>query len=158
MDGRPSPIEPDGLLDGVQWSPVLRGAVLDNVLTFVVSMPLVSYFAGAEALAEDEEVANRAIDQALQSPEFLFWSCVVGLSITVYAGFWASRRAGVFHLRHGGWTAVASAALASLFLLIPGATEGPSPPLWYDALALALVLPAGVLGGWIAARLGKNVA
>ncbi len=148
----PSPIEPDGLFDGLRWSSILRGAVLDNVLTFVVLLPIMLYFAGADAFAEDEESANRAMDRAIAAPAFLACSFVVGLSITVYAGFWASRRAGLLHVRHGGWTAVASAALGSLFLLVPGATEGASPPLWYDALAMALMIPAGVFGGWLASR------
>jgi hypothetical protein len=110
------------------------------------------YFAGAGAFAEDEETVNKAIDQAFAMPGFLVCLFVVGLSITVYAGFWASRRAGLLHLRHGGWTAVASAVLGSLFLLVPGVTAGPAVPLWYDALALTLVIPAGVFGGWLASN------
>ncbi len=148
----PSPIEPDGLFDGLRWSPILRGAVLDNVLTLVALVPIMLLVAGAEAFADDEETANRAIDQAIGAPEFLLWSFIVGISITSYAAFWASRRAGVLYLRHGGWTAVASAVLASVFLLAPSATAGPQPPLWYDGLAFALMVPAGVFGGWLASK------
>jgi hypothetical protein len=155
---RPSPIQPDGLFDGLRWSPILRGAVLDNVLTLLASIPIILYVAGAEAFSKDEETASRAIDQALVAPEFLLWSFIVGISITAYAGFWASRRAGAFHLRHGGWTAVASAVLASLLLLVPGATAGPAPPLWYTGLALAFMVPAGVFGGWLASRVRKPAA
>jgi hypothetical protein len=140
------------MLDGVRWSAVLRGAVLDNVLTVVASVPLAFLLAGEDGLAEDPEQFERTLDQAVETPEFLLWAFVVGLAITVYAAYWASRRAGVLHLRHGGWTAVASLALASLFLLVPGATEGSAAPAWYDALSIALMLPAGVLGGWIAAK------
>ena len=152
----PAPIEPEGLFAGLRWSAILRGAVLDNVLTIVSLFPIMWFVAGAEAFSDDPETASRSIDQALATPEFLLWSFVVGIAITVYAAFWASRRAGVLHLRHGGWTAVASAALASLFLLVPDSTAGPQAPLWYDALALVLMVPSGVLGGWLASRLAER--
>jgi hypothetical protein len=151
MIDRPSPIEPDGIFDGLRWSAILRGAVLDNVLTLVASIPVMLYFAGTQAFAEDEQTANRAMDSALASPEFLACQFAVGLSVTVYAAYWASRRAGLLYLRHGGWTAVASAVLGSAFLLVPDASAaGSAPPLWYEALSLGLMIPAGVLGGWLA--------
>ena len=154
---RPPPIEPDGLFDGLRWSLILRGAVLDVVLTFIATLAITFWFAGAEALLSgDEETVNRAM--AIVAPEFWFWSFIVGMSITSYAAFWASRRAGVLHLRHGGWTAVASAALASVFLLVPGATTGPQRPLWYDGLAFALMVPAGVFGGWLASKVSEPAA
>ena len=115
-----------------------------------VFLPLMFYFAGAEALTDDEEVANQAIDAAVASSEFLLWSVVLGLLVTVYTGFRASRAAGAFYLRHGGWTAVASAAFGSLLLFLPGADLEPPTPIWYDAMSYSLMLPAGVLGGWLA--------
>jgi hypothetical protein len=158
MADGPSPIEPESLFAGLRWSCILGGAVLDNVLTLLASFPIMLYFAGSAAFAQDEETARRAMDQAIAAPGFLLCLFVVGLSITAYAAFWASRRAGLLHLRHGGWTAVASAALGSLFLLAPGAAAGPAPPLWYDVLALALMVPAGVFGGWLASHAGSAVA
>ena len=152
LSERPLPIEPDGLFDGLRWSLILRGAVMDNVLTLIASLPILFFFAGADAFSDDEKIANQAIDQATVTPEFLACVFIVGLSITVYASFWAARRAGVLHTRHGGWTAVTSAVLGSMLLLAPGATTGPSPPYWYDAVSLALMIPAGVMGGWLAAR------
>ena len=155
---RPSPIEPDGMFDGLRWSSILRGALLDNVLTLVSIIPITLYVAGGDSFSEDDETVNRAIDQAMVSPDFLLLSFIVGLSITVYAAFWASRRAGTLHLRHGGWTAVISALVASLFLLVPGANEGPAPPAWYEGLGLALMIPAGVFGGWLASKISKVAA
>jgi hypothetical protein len=110
------------------------------------------YLAGAESLSDNEEMANAAIDAAIASSEFLIWSFAFGLSITVFAGFRASRAAGVLHLRHGGWTALVSAALGLLFLLVPDFDSTPPNPLWYDALSIGLMVPAGVLGGWLASR------
>jgi hypothetical protein len=152
MTQSPSPIEPDSVFDGLRWSSILRGAVLDNVLTLFALFPIMLYVAGIEAFSEDEETANQAIDQAIVAPEFLLMSFFVGISITVYAAYWASRRAGVFHLRHGGWTAVVSALLATVILLVPGASAGPAPPLWHQGLGLALMVPAGVFGGWLALK------
>ncbi len=100
---QPSPIEPDGLFDGLRWSPIVRWAALDIVLTLVLVVPVMLYLAGAAALSDDEETATQALNAALASPDFLLWSFVLGLSITVYAGFRASRAAGTLHLRHGGW-------------------------------------------------------
>jgi|SRR5262245_721814 len=158
MTDRPSPIEPDGLFDGLRWSPILRGAVLDNVLSLIALLPIALYFAGAEAFASDERTANQAMDRALAAPGFLVCQLVVGVSVTVYAAYWASRRAGLLHLRHGGWTALASALLGFVVLVASGAPAGPAPPLWYEALGLALMLPAGVLGGWLASLARRPAA
>ena len=152
MVSRPAGIEPEGLFDGLHWSSILRGAVLDNVLTLIALLPIMFYVAGAEALSDDEVAASRAIDQAIVAPEFLFWSFIIGISITAYAAFWASRRAGTLHLRHGGWTAVLSAVIASMFLLVPDAAADPQPPLWYNGLSLGLMIPTGIFGGWVASR------
>ncbi len=112
----------------------------------------------SDAFSEDAASAERAMERLFASSEFLFWSAAVGLAITVYAGLWASRRAGALHLRHGGWTAATALVLGTLFLLLPGANEGPAPPLWYETLGVVLMVPAGVLGGWIARALSDRSA
>ena len=152
-----SPIEPDGLLDGLQWSSILRGAILDHVLSLAAMIPLYLRF-DSDAFSEDAASAERAMERLFASSEFLFWSAAVGLAITVYAGLWVSRRAGALHLRHGGWTAATALVLGTLFLLLPGANEGPAPPLWYETLGVVLMVPAGVLGGWIARALSDRSA
>jgi len=146
------------MFEGLRWSCVVLGAVLDNVLSVLVGIPVMLGFAGAEAFGEDPEAAERAIDRALADPTFLLASFAVGIAVTGFAAFWAARRAGTLHVRHGGWTAVASAALAVLFLLLSGGSAGPTPPWWYDGLALACMLPAGAAGGWLAARAGSAQA
>jgi hypothetical protein len=145
-----SPIEPDGILDGLHWSPILRWGILDVVLTMAVVLPVMFYVAGAEVLTDDEEGAYQAIDAAVASSEFLLWSIVLGLSVTVFTSFRAARAADAFYLRHGGWTAVAAATFGALFLFLPGVESETQAPLWYDAMSYGLMLPAGVLGGWLA--------
>ena len=153
-----APIEPDGVFDGVHWSPIIRWAVLDIVLTLVASVPVIFYLAGAEPSSGDEEISDQALDAAMASPEFLLWGFAVGLSITAYASFRASRAAGTLHIRHGGWTAAVSAVLGLFFLFLPGSDSVPPAPLWYDALSLALMFPAGLLGGWFASRQARPAA
>ena len=155
MFDRFSQMRPDDVFDGLRWSPILRGALLDNVLTMFMSVPLILYFAGAEAFSENKNLANRALDGAMENPAFLSSFFVVGLVITVYAAFWASQRAEHLHLRHGGWTAITSTAISFLLLLITGAADGSGPPFWYEAIGMALMVPAGVLGGWLAYLFGK---
>ncbi len=158
MTQYPVPIEPDSMFAGLRWPAILLAAVLDNLLSMVVIVPIMFFFAGADALSGDEELANRAFDQARASIEFLTAALVVGCAITALAGFWAASRAGALHVRHGGWTAVASVTMAFLILLIPGMNDGADTPLWYDALGLVLVVPAGMFGGWCAAAVGARAA
>ncbi len=150
----PSPsIDPEGVFDGLRWAPILAGALLDNALTMIAMFPITFFAAGAEAMSEDPATAQEAMEHAMDRPEFLALSFAAGAAITTFAAFWAARRAGVLHVRHGGWTAVVSALLACALFLLPGAAAEPRPPLWFEALGLAVMIPAGVVGGWLASRL-----
>ena len=154
----PAPIEPDGLLDGLDWGSILRGALLDVFLTILASIPLLLYLAGPEAFAEDESVASQAVDEALASPEGLALSFAIGFAGTVAGAYYGSRRAGAFHVRHGGWIAVVSLLLAVPFYLVPGAGSTPSIPLWYDVLGILATVPAGLLGGLLARAADSGAA
>jgi hypothetical protein len=146
----PQPIQAHGVFDGILWRPVFKWAVLDIVLTMLALIPIMLYIAGPAALSEDDAIANPALDQALASTGFMMLSFVVGLAVTIFASYWAARSAGSLHVRHGGWTAVVSAVLGTAFLLLPADPSSTPSPLWYNALSLALMLPAGLFGGWIA--------
>ena len=146
----PQPIQPHGVFDGILWRPVFKWAVLDIVLTMLALTPIMLYIAGPAAFSEDDAIANPASDQALASSGFLALSFVVGLAITIFASYRAARSAASSHVRHGGWTAIVSAVLGTAFLLLPADPSSAPSPLWYDALSLALMLPAGLFGGWVA--------
>lgn len=148
-----APIEPRGIFDGLRWGWILRGALLDIVLTAAASIPLLLLLAGPAAFSEDQEVANEAMEIALTSPEGLFWTMLIGLSATAVGACYGARRAGAHHVRHGGWVAVVSLVLGLPFLLVAGSQGGAANPLWYDALSIAGMLPAGLLGGLIARKL-----
>ena len=156
MDPLP-PIEPDGLFDGLQWGCILRGALLDIVLTVLGSVPLTLLLVGPADLPQDEEAAAEALRQAMVTPEGLFWGLVLGIAATAVGGWYGAQRAGALHLRHGGWVAVVSMVLGLPFYAAPSEAGAAATPLWYEFAGLVAMLPAGLLGGWIAARATREV-
>ena len=81
---------------------------------------------------------------------------VLGGLCTVYASFKAARRAGAYFIRHGGWVATASALSALVVIL--AVPEGPTQPLWVEILGFLIIIPSGILGGYIAARIQPAAA
>lgn len=152
MASHPNPIEPDGLLDGLRWDSILLGGLLDNVLTLLGFSLLTAALAGDDVVSENEELAERALQEMASSPEFLLLGLLVGVAATTIAAFIGARRAGAHHVRHGGWIALCSAALSVLPFLFAGSAPGESPPLWYEAAGWCLLLPSGLAGGYLAAR------
>lgn len=150
LTGPPAAIEPEGPLRGLRWRAIAYGALLDTVLTVIVFLPLYSWFAGPAFFSFDEAVANEATRRAHESDLFNVISLVAGGLCTVYAAYRAARRAGVYFIRHGGWVAATSALLAlSGLLFLP---QGPRQPVWVELLAFITIVPAGILGGHLAAR------
>lgn len=152
MSTPPSPIEPQGLLDGLRWGSILLGALVDNVLTILGFGLLTAALASEEAFSEDPAAAERAYEELAASPEFLVLGLLVGVTATVYGAFVGARRAGVSPVRHGGWVAVCSAALSLIPYLLASQPPTSSPPLWYEALGWLLLLPSGLAGGYLAGR------
>jgi hypothetical protein len=147
MHSSPKSIEPEGLFDGLKPGAILLGAVVDNLATVLMSMALVVVLGPEEVFSEDGEVSQAAFDALSSEPEFLLWSMVLGLGCTGLGAYVGATRAGQLHVRHGGWIAVASAALGLAFMLVPGEGPSPAPPLWYEAIGWVLLVPAGLLGG-----------
>jgi len=158
MDPHPLPIEPQGLLEGINWRAVLFGAVVDTALTAFAFVILLFWVAGPDVFSQDEEAAGQAINATVLSSEFLLSGLIVGMLATVIGAYVGARRAGISHVRHGGWVAICSALISLLFLLDPGANSQSAPPLWYDAVGLVLILPAGLLGGLLAERRDRAAA
>ena len=145
-----TPIEPEGMLDGIQWGNVARGAVMDLAASWLALIPVLLHLADIGSL-EDEEAIQSAIEQASLSSEFLWLSAAIGLGISVAVAFWVARRAGDRHVLHGGWTAVASVLLGFALTVLAGSAEA-RPPFWFEALGYSLMIPAGMFGGWLASR------
>ena len=62
-------------------SAIVRGALVDVVITIVGSVPLVLILAGENAASDDESVAQRAIEQAMASPEGLLWGALLSIPL-----------------------------------------------------------------------------
>ena len=153
---RPTPIQPDGILDGLKWGCIFRGAVLDIALTWLVSIPLTLLLIGPGVLSKDDATFEDALRQALSSPEGLLWSAVLGLAATIIGAYYGARRAGTLHVSHGGWVAAVSVILGLPFYLLSTAESASAYPMWYEAVGLAAMVPAGMLGGYLASR-GRGV-
>ena len=63
MQAIPPSIEPEGIFDGLRWSAILLGAVLDNVLTNLAILPLLVLFGPAEVFSNDSQAVERAIEE-----------------------------------------------------------------------------------------------
>jgi hypothetical protein len=146
---RPPAIEPTGIFDGLRPGAILIGVVVDNLATLVASSLLISLFAAGLAGEHGAELPDEALEALLASPEFLLASLIVGLLCTALGAFVGASRAACFCVRHGAWIAVGSAIVALVFYAGQG-PGGSRPPLWFDLLGFALMLPAGALGGLVA--------
>jgi hypothetical protein len=147
--GHPAPIQPTGVFDGLRPGAILIGVVVDNLATFVAGPLLLSLFASELAREAGGELPEDALEPLLASPEFLLASLIVGLLCTVFGAYVGARRAACFCVRHGAWIAVGSAISALVVYGLAG-QQGPRPPLWFDMVGFALMIPAGALGGLLA--------
>jgi hypothetical protein len=157
FDPSSSPLEPEGMLDGIQWGKVATGAVLDIAASWLALIPVLLFLTGSQGLEGDEEAMNEAIRQASLSPEFLWISASIGLGISVAVAFWVAVRAGDRHVLHGGWTAMATVLLGFMLSLIAG-EDANRQPAWFEALGYGLMMPAGMFGGWLASRFDRETS
>jgi hypothetical protein len=157
MQKTPPAIEPDSFLGDLKWGIIVRGALVDFLLSLVLILPVHLYFAGPDFLAEDAAVANAATAQAYESFACNATILLVGLSCTVAGALWSARRVTSLHVRHGGWVAVVSLLLVVPFLLVPGALDV-RQPVWAEALGFLGMIPAGMLGGHLGARVPRPAA
>ena len=148
--GRPPAIEAPGIFQGLRPRAILLGVIVDILATLLAGLVLVSVFAARQGLGADGEVSDEALDSLTSSPEFLLANLVAGLACTSLGGFVGARRAGSSFARHGGWIGVGSALVALLLSVAAGPDPSP-PPLWLELGGYLLVIPAGVLGGLLAA-------
>jgi hypothetical protein len=146
---RPPAIQPAGVFDGLRPGAILIGVVVDNLATIVAGSLLVSLFAAELAREHGAELPEEAFEALLSSPGFLLASLIVGLLCTVLGAYVGSRRAECLFVRHGAWIAVGSAIVSVIFLAMEGPT-GSRPPLWFDMVGFALMIPAGAAGGLLA--------
>ena len=78
---------------------------------------------------------------------------ILGLLPTVLGGFVAGRMAKALEVRHG--VAVGMAALL-VWVFVESVAPSDELPAWYRAISFIAVVPAGALGGYVAARRAKR--
>lgn len=141
----PSPIEPTGFFTGIQFRPILTGAVVDFIASFVLAAFYYGFYvapsSGASA-AFEEEAAKYWL-----SSEGLAAGLLLGSLGTLIGGFYAAYKAGTLEMKHGALVGVAS-ILVGIFMH-SGETETQFPE-WFMALSFAAAIPAGALGGFFA--------
>jgi hypothetical protein len=144
---RPPSIEPAGIFDGIRPGAVLLGVVVDTVATIVSGLLLFAFT--VQVVSQHEgDVPEETLDAMVTSPTFLLASLVIGLLCTTLGAFVGARRAACFHLRHGAWIGVGSAVVS--LVSYATSTQGEPNPFWFDMMAFALIIPAGVAGGLLA--------
>jgi hypothetical protein len=145
------PIEPEGIFDGLSGTAILLGAFIDIVCTEIAGMLLILWFTPNPPTRDPEQV-RQLLAQLAASTSYVGASIAVGALGTVLGAFVGARRAGLLHVRHGGWIAVASTALGTLLMLLePPSRDATEFPFWAQLAAWLLILPSGMTGGALAA-------
>jgi hypothetical protein len=152
-----APIEPEGTFDGLSAAAIFFGACVDVAATVITSTLLVVWLA-PEVANGDEAAARRALTELAVSSTYVVSNLALGALCTVLGAFAGARRAGQLHVRHGGWIAVTSTALGVLLTSFEPAPpqDAVTGPFWAEVAAWLLILPAGMLGGALAAALARD--
>lgn len=125
----------------INWKAVVMGALTDIAGTFAFAS-LVGILA---AVATDMyHLSTSEMEARLQSPSSILAMIIIGLAFTVLGGYVAGRVSSTHEVIHG-------LIVGAISLLIGLASFG-SLPLWYDIVSLVVVIPCGMLGGWIAVK------
>lgn len=119
---------------------VLFGFLVDLGSTLVVSF-VIGVVLGAILLARG--ATPDELNAQMGEPIVLIPSLVVGLACTVLGGFVAGRVAGHSEGLHGGLVGALGGLLVPAFMA--------QYPQWYNVACLVSVIPAGMLGGCLAA-------
>ena len=152
----PLPIEPRGFFTGVKIRPIIVGAVVDYVATFVlVMLYLILYYVKEpfEKGGLPEEAIEKALNEMLSSQEGLVALIVIGAFCTALGGYLAARLAKADEVKHGALVGAVSLIVGVLQTAMTG--EASPVPYFYQLLGYVLAIPAGALGGSFAQGPGR---
>ena len=142
------------LLAGLKAIPIVLGVVVDWVLTTLLSVSLTRARLDPSVLAlegaEFNAAFNASVENLFRDPGYLVGSLLCGLLATVIGAFIGARNAGTLPLKHGLAVAVASGLSVIVSNLVSGQDTGIAVPVWFNLIGWLLLLPAGVLGGYLA--------
>jgi hypothetical protein len=146
----PPPIGPKGFFTGIKIRPVIVGAVVDFLGTYLATTLYFAVFFLRDVVEKSgasEEAAQEAFQKMLSSPEALLTMFLIGLLGTVLGGYVAGRTAKTEETKHGALVGAVSLVVG---LLHSGATGESAVPYWYELLGYIVTIPAGALGGSLA--------
>jgi len=152
----PSPIGPRGFFAGVKIRPIVVGAVVDYLATYLLIMLYILAYYVKDPLEKGgvpEEAIEKALKEMLSSQEGLLALIIIGAFCTALGGYVAGWLAKVEEVKHGALVGAASLVLGVLEALVAG--QGSSLPPQYEFLAYLIAVPAGALGGYFAQGQGK---
>lgn len=144
----PPPLGPRGFFTGVQIRPIIIGAVVDYVATYVLITLYLIVFYMKEPLEKGglpEEALEKALKEMISSQEGLLALLVIGALCTALGGYIAGRIAKAEKVKHGALVGAVSLIVGVLQTVIAG--EGSPVPYGYELLGYVLAIPAGALGG-----------
>ena len=141
----PKPIEPTGFFTGIQFRPILTGAIVDFIASFVLAAFYYGFYVAPNsgaAAAFEEEAAKFWI-----SSDGLAAGLVLGCLGTLMGGFYAGYKAKALEMKHGALVGLTSILVG--LAMHSGDSENQFPE-WFMALSFAAAMPAGALGGFFA--------
>jgi putative membrane protein (TIGR04086 family) len=131
------------MLTTLKTWPIVVGIVIDTFGTIGVGL---LYFLGILGWQIARGVPPS--DETLSTPHLIATE-IVGLFLTAVGGFVAARMARTHHMQHG--IAVGVGALL-VWLLVEWVSPSEAIPVWYVTVSFVSVVPAGALGGYVAAK------
>jgi putative membrane protein (TIGR04086 family) len=121
--------------------PIVVGILADSLGSIAVGA---LYLIGVLLIARGAPESNAA----LATPHWIIFE-IVGLFFTGAGGFVAARMARTRHIQHGAAVGVGALLLG---VLVEWVIPADPAPVWYAAVSMVSVIPAGALGGYAAAR------
>jgi putative membrane protein (TIGR04086 family) len=149
-DKPPSSIEPIGFFTGVQIRPIIVGVVVDYIATYAGTYAYFFIYLAKE-LSKQGEVTGEQIAKYMTSPEGLMIGFTIGVLGTALGGFVAAYKAGKLETKHGALVGFCSLILS--FVEQSLQEESLLLPEWFRFLSVLAIIPAGALGGFVAAAL-----
>lgn len=123
-------------MNKISFKAVIVGAVVDNSVTFFI-MNLLAAALLSTGITEDEFMAR------MKSTNGMLLGLILGPGCTVLGAYVAGRIAKRAERLHGALVAAAGMLVALIF-------RDSGIPVWFDIAGFALMLPAGLGGGYLA--------
>ena len=132
-------------MNRISLKAILLATLVMVAIDFIIGLAMMFMFmrdAFEEGLTEEQ--VSEALLASTQSASFLFTGMILGTLSTIVAGYVAARIAKTEPYINAGVVGLLGMALGALFV--------EDSPLWFNVMSYLLILPAALLGGYLAAR------